>query len=182
MVTFHQGLFSSHCKPFYLLDQIKSNCMCWLYWKSEKDRTEPYELDELKCSKSLQTTSYAHWHAFVYFHAHIKYLFIYRISNKKKQTELNELNEQKCSKTPSQMSSYAHKHVFLYLHAQTCIKTFIHLSHFKSEKQTEWNELNELKCSKTPSQMSSYAHKHVFLYLHAQTNLITLLYWSYLKS
>ena len=65
------------------------------------------------------------------------------------------------------MSSYAHKHVFLYFHAQTCIKTFIHLSHFKSEKQTELNELNELKCSKTPLQTSSYAHKHVFLYLHA---------------
>ena len=135
MVTFHQAFIFCHCKFFYLLDQIKSNCMYWLHWKSEKDRTEPNELEELKCSKSLnQTTSYAHWYA------------------------------------------------FLYLHAQTCIKTFIHLSHFKSEKQSELNELNELKCSKTPLHMSSYAHKHVSLYLHAQVNLNTLLYWSYLKS
>ena len=92
-----------------------------------------------------------------------------------KKNELNELNELESSKTPSQMSSHAHKQVFLYLYAQTCIKTFIHLSHFKSEKQTELNELNELKCSKTLLQMSSYAHIHVFLYLHAQTNLNTLL-------
>ena len=66
--------------------------------------------------------------------------------------------------------------MFSYLHAQTCIKTFIHLSHFKSEKQTELNELNELECSKTPSQMSRYAHYHVFLYLHAQTNINTLIF------
>ena len=69
------------------------------------------------------------------------------------------------------MSNYAHQHAILYLHAQTCIKTFIHLSHFKSEKQTELNELNDLKCSKSPSHMSSNAHKHFFLYQHAQQNL-----------
>ena len=38
---------------FYLLNQIESNCMYWLHWKSEKNRTEPNELDELKYSKSL---------------------------------------------------------------------------------------------------------------------------------
>ena len=72
-------------------------------------------------------------------------LTVYLSYLKLKKTELNELNELESSKTPSQMSSYAHKHVFLYLHAQTCIKTFIHLSHFKSEKQTELNELDELE-------------------------------------
>ena len=35
----------------YLSDQIKSNCLHWLYWKSESNRTEPNELDELKYSK-----------------------------------------------------------------------------------------------------------------------------------
>ena len=55
-----------------LLDQIKSNCIYWLHWK-----TEPNELDELKYSKSLnQTTSYAHWHALLYLQAHI-ITFIY---------------------------------------------------------------------------------------------------------
>ena len=54
-----------------------------------------------------------------------------------KKTELNELNELEYLKTPSQMSSYAHWHAFLYLHAQTCIKTFIHLSHLESEKK-DW--------------------------------------------
>ena len=63
--------------------------MYWLHWKSEKNRTEPNELDELKYSKSLnQMTSYAYWHAFLYFHAHIKCLLI-----PLKKTELNELNE-----------------------------------------------------------------------------------------
>ena len=71
-----QTFVFSHCNFSYLLDQIKSKCMYWLRWKSEKDRTEPNELDELKYSKSLnQTTSYAHRHAILYLHAHIKYLF-----------------------------------------------------------------------------------------------------------
>ena len=39
---------------------------------------------------------------------------------RKKKTDLNEL---KCSKTPSQMRSYAHEHVSLYLNAQTNINT-----------------------------------------------------------
>ena len=85
MLTFHQAFVFSHCNFFYLLNQIKSNCVYWLHWKSEKNRTEPNELDELKCSKSLnQTTSYAHWHAFLYLHAHIKYSFIYPFKNQKK--------------------------------------------------------------------------------------------------
>ena len=53
MVTFHQVYVFSHCNFFYLLDQIKSNCMWWLHWKSEKNRNEPNELNELKYSKSL---------------------------------------------------------------------------------------------------------------------------------
>ena len=52
------------------------------------------ELDELEYSKSLnQTTSYAHWYAFLYLHAQIKtsvYLPPLKSENK---TELNELNE-----------------------------------------------------------------------------------------
>ena len=65
---------------FYLLDQIKSNCMYWLHWKLEKNRTEPNELVELKCSKSLdRVTSYAQGHAFLYLHAHIKTLFFFLI-------------------------------------------------------------------------------------------------------
>ena len=40
---------------------------------------------------------------------------------KERKTELNELSELECSKSPSQMSSFAHKDVFLYLHAQTNI-------------------------------------------------------------
>ena len=36
---------------FFLLDQIKSNCMYWLHWKSEENGTEPNELDELEYSK-----------------------------------------------------------------------------------------------------------------------------------
>ena len=86
MVAFHLAFVFSHCKSFFLLDQINSNCMYWLHWKSEKNRTEPNELDELKCSKSLnQTISYAHWHAFLYLHAPIK-TFIYPIKNQKKKT------------------------------------------------------------------------------------------------
>ena len=85
MVNFHQAFVFSHCKSFFLLDQIKSNSMYWLHWKSEKKRTEPNELDELKCSKSLnQTIGYAHWHAFLYLHAPIKTL-IYPIKNQKKK-------------------------------------------------------------------------------------------------
>ena len=57
-VTFHQTFTAIF---FYLLDQIKSNCMYLLHWKSEENRTETNELDELKCSKSLnQTISYTH--------------------------------------------------------------------------------------------------------------------------
>ena len=78
LVSFHQAFIFSHCKSFFRLDQIKSNCMYWFHWKSEKKRTEPNELDELKCSKSLnQTIGYAHWHAFLYLHAPIK-TFIYK--------------------------------------------------------------------------------------------------------
>ena len=62
---------------FYLLDQIKSNCMYWLHWKSEKNRIEPNELDELQYSKSLnQISSYAHSKVFLYLHAQLKHLYI----------------------------------------------------------------------------------------------------------
>ena len=134
--------------------------------------------------KSLnQTTSYAHWHAFLYLHAHIKTFICLSQLKSEKKTELNEHSELEYSKTPSQISSYAHWHAFLYFLTSTFIKMFIHSSHVKSEKKkTELNELSKLECSKTPSQMSSYAHKHVSLYLHAKTNINILLYWSYTKS
>ena len=62
---------------FYLLYQIKSNCIYWLHWKSRENGTEPSKLDELKYSKSLnQISSYAHWNAFLYLHAQLKHLFI----------------------------------------------------------------------------------------------------------
>ena len=101
--------------------------MYWMHWKSEKNRTEPNELDELKYSKSLtQMISYAHSHVFVFTcsdkhkNIHLSHLKL------KKKTELNELSELEYCKTPSQMSSYAHWHAFLYLHAQTSIKTSIY--------------------------------------------------------
>ena len=76
-VTLHQAFVFSHCNFFYLSDQIESNCMYWLHWNSEKNRTGPNDLNELKCSKSInQITNYAHWHAFLYLHAQIK-TFIY---------------------------------------------------------------------------------------------------------
>ena len=63
-------LLSSVIAYFFLLDPIENNFMYWLHWKSEKNRTVPNELDELKYSKSLyQTTSYAYRHAFLYLHA-----------------------------------------------------------------------------------------------------------------
>ena len=78
MVTFFQTLIFSECNFFYLLDQIKSNCMYLFHWKSEKNRTELKKLDKLKYSKSLQQiTSYTHWHAFLYSHAQLEYLFIH---------------------------------------------------------------------------------------------------------
>ena len=110
--------------------------MHWMHWKSEKNRTEPNELDELKYSKSLtQMTSHAHWHVLVfacsdmYKNIHLSHLKL------EKKTKLNELSELEYWKTPSQMSSYAHWLTFLYLHAQTSIKTSIHFSDLKSEKK-----------------------------------------------
>ena len=47
LITFHQAFIFSPCIFFSLLGQIKSNCMYWLHWKSEWNRTEPNELDEL---------------------------------------------------------------------------------------------------------------------------------------
>ena len=55
---------------FHLLYQIKSYCINWLHWKLEKNRTEQNKLDKLEYLKSfIKTTSYAHWHAFLYLHA-----------------------------------------------------------------------------------------------------------------
>ena len=111
------GHFSScYClqslQIFCLLEEIKSNCMHWMHWKSDKKRTEPNELDELKYSKSL-------------IQIHLSHLKL------EKKTKLNKLSELEYWKTPSQMSSYAHWHAFLYLHAQTSIKTSIHFSDLK---------------------------------------------------
>ena len=86
VVHFSPCFCLSSLQLFSLLDPIKSNIMYWLHWKSEKKRTEPKELDELKYLKSLnQTTSYAYRHAL---HAKIKtfiHLFIYRFWNQKKE-------------------------------------------------------------------------------------------------
>ena len=76
---------------FNLLDQIKSNFMYWLHWKSEKNRTEPNELDELKYSKSFnQTTNYVHWHAFLYLRAQIKTFIYSSFLKSEKRSKLNE--------------------------------------------------------------------------------------------
>ena len=92
---------------------VRLNQKHWLHWKSEKDGAEPNELDELKCWKSLnQTTNFAHWHAFLYLHPHIKYLFILTNKNQKEKNELNELSELEYLKTPSQKSTHAHTHIF----------------------------------------------------------------------
>ena len=106
--------------------------MHWMHWKSENNRFEPNELDELKYSKSLtQMTSYAHWYVLL-FACSDMYQNIYLSHLKlEKKTELNELSELKYWKTPSQMSSYAHWRAFLYLYAQTSIKTSIHFSDLK---------------------------------------------------
>ena len=58
--------FSSVTAIFFIC-YIKSRA---IVCKSQKNRIEPNELDELIYSKSLtQTTSYAYWHAFLYLHA-----------------------------------------------------------------------------------------------------------------
>ena len=99
---------------FFLWHQIKSNCMYWLHWKSEKNRTEPNELDELKYSRLFnQTTSFAHFNAFLYLHALVKTLIYLFYLKSEKKSKLNKLNELEYLKTPSQMSSSAHWHVFL---------------------------------------------------------------------
>ena len=153
MVTFHQIFVFSHCKSFYLSDQIKRNCKYWMHWKSEEKRTEPNELDELKWSKSLnRTTSYAHWNAFLYLHAHINTFLNFSIKNQKKK-ELNELRELEYLKKPSQMSS---------LFVSACWNMYQNVNLFIAFEIGKKTEQNELYCSKTLLQMSSYALKHVF--------------------
>ena len=94
----------SDCKFFYLLHQIKINCVYRLHWKSEKIRNELNELDELIYSKSLHlTTSYANWYAFLYLNAQIK-TFIYLSYLKsgkwaKWARKLENIDEQLCSLT-----------------------------------------------------------------------------------
>ena len=73
---FSPSFYIQSLQSFYLLDQINKKCVYWLHCKSEKNRTEPNELDELKYSKSLnQITSDTHWHAFLYLHAYIYTLY-----------------------------------------------------------------------------------------------------------
>ena len=62
------------------------------------------------------------------------YLLICHIWNQRKKTELSELNELECSKSPSHMSSYAYKLGFLYLHAQPNLDTLVYWSYTKSLK------------------------------------------------
>ena len=128
MISFHQALVSSHCKSFYFLDQIKSNCMYWLHWKSEKNRTEPNELDELKDSKWFnQTTSFAHWHVFFVFaclNQNINLFILFWIREKE---QAKRAKWARIFKTPSWMSSFAHSHVFLiYLLKQVWKYLFIY--------------------------------------------------------
>ena len=81
-------------------------------------------------SEKIQKHPHTLKHATIYF-------FFLSHSNKKKKIELNkmnELNELKYWKAPSQMSSYARIHVFLYLHAQTCINITFYLLHLNQKK------------------------------------------------
>ena len=167
---------------FYLLEQIKSNCMHWMHWKSEKNRFEPNELDELKYSKSLtQMTSHAHWHVLVFACSHMyKNIHLPHLKLEKNYAKWakwarilkNTLtNEQLCSLTNFFVFACSDKYQNIY--------SFFR---FKIRKKIELNELHELDYSKAASTMSSYTQEHVFLYLHAQTNINTLLYWSYTKS
>ena len=91
---------------FYLLEWIKSNCMYWLHWKLQKNRT-----------------SYTHWHAFLYFHAktYVK-TFIYSLHLKEKRKDWAKWTEwaglhkntltdkQLCSLTCFLVSIYSNKH------------------------------------------------------------------------
>ena len=57
----------------------------------KKKKTEPNELDELKYSKKFnQTTSFAHWHAFLYVYALIKTFFILFKIKEKEQAKWAE--------------------------------------------------------------------------------------------
>ena len=53
----------------------------------------------------------------------------------KNRCEPNELNKLKYYKLLKQMTSYAHWNAWFFLHAQIWIKTFMYLSHFKTEKK-----------------------------------------------
>ena len=133
MASFHQAFVFSHYKFVRI---IQSNCMYWLHWKSEKNRTAKWarwakilkidHIDNQLCSLTC----------FPVFACSDMYqnIYLFIAFKIKKKTELNELNELEYSKTLSQMTSYAPSHAFLYLHAQTCMKTFMYLSHFKSVK------------------------------------------------
>ena len=119
----HRSLFTklviSHWKSFYSLDQIKSNCMYWLHWKAEKNRTEPNELDELKYSKWFnQTTSYAHWHACICMLTSKIFLFISYIIRRKDWAKLLKI---------TQLDNQPYSLTGLYLHAP--IKAFMYASH-----------------------------------------------------
>jgi len=134
--------------------------MYWLHWKSKKNRTKPNELDELKYSKLFnQTTSFAHWHAFLYLHALIKTLIYSSYLKSEKKSKLNELNELEYLKKPSQMSSSAHWHVFFFqLLAESSITIFIYSSYLKSEridwaKWAKWAKM--LKNALTDEQLCS---------------------------
>ena len=128
-------LLSSVPVFFFLLDQIKSNCMYWLHWKSKKNRTEPNELDELKYSKSPDIQSCL-LKCFLVFACLIKTYSSYL--NSENQINFNEL---KYLKTSSQMTSSAHWHTFLHLLAWTCIKIFIHLLHLQKKDWAKWAKM-----------------------------------------
>ena len=158
--------------------------MYWMHWKSEKNRTEPNELDELKYSKSLtQMTSCACWNVLL-FTCSDTYQNIY-ISHLKFQKKKDWAKWAKWARilkntlTDEQLCSLT---CFLVFACSDKYQNIYFFSRFKIRLRIELNELNELEYSKAPSTMSSYTQEHVFLYFHAQSNINTLLYWSYTKS
>ena len=155
--------------------------MYWMHRKSDKNRTEPNELDELKYSKSLtQMTNYAHRYVLV-FACSDMYQNIYAIKNQKKDWAkwakwARILNNTLTDEQPCLLTC------FLAFACSDKYQNIYSFFRFNIRKKIELNELDELEYSKAPSTMGSYTQEHDFLYLHAQTNITPLLYWSYTKS
>ena len=155
--------------------------MYWMHRKSDKNRTEPNELDELKYSKSLTRWPIMHTDMFSYLHAQtcIKTFMPSKIRKKdwaKWAKWARILNNTLTDEQPCLLTC------FLAFACSDKYQNIYSFFRFNIRKKIELNELDELEYSKAPSTMGSYTQEHDILYLHAQTNISPLLYWSYTKS